>query len=312
MKILLLLLLSVLAQGAKLINGTPSDLKDWPASVYASMGNSRCTATVIGEKVLLIAAHCVANGGTASFKAGGQAYTAKCTHAAQYSHAAWEAQDKALKEGAKFEVEQQEVVEKVAGNATADWALCVVNKPVTGILFETVNQDPDLHKIGDKLTLTGYGCIRKGGGGGNDGIYRTGTSTIIDLPDGNDNDITTRGNAALCFGDSGGPAFFGTVNDRKVVSVNSRGDIKTTSYLASVSTDMAKTFFKEWSEKNKVSICGIQKTATNCRGLANPLEPFKMENAILACTVTVGPEAKFTQEWLKKLLQTTFDKMGRK
>src|SRR3954469_23601332 len=68
-----------------LINGTPADPKDWPASVYASMGGSRCTATVVGERVLLIAAHCGEGGGKPSFSVGPNGYrSTSCSTPSQY------------------------------------------------------------------------------------------------------------------------------------------------------------------------------------------------------------------------------------
>lgn len=223
-----------------LINGTPADPKDWPASVYASMGNSRCSATVVGERVLLIAAHCVSSNSRANFSVGPNSYQSTCSYSSQYP-----------------------------ANATADWALCVINKPVTGIVFEVVNQDPNLVKVGDKVTLTGYGCVNPGSGtGGNDGTYRVGTSTVTDVPSGNNNDIVTKRGAALCYGDSGGPAFYGQGETRKVISVNSRGDISSQSMLSSVSTPSAIAFITSWANRNSQKICGVHADATGCRNSA--------------------------------------------
>jgi hypothetical protein len=224
-----------------LIGGKPADPKDWPASMYASMSGARCTATVVGEHVLLIASHCVGNGAKAQFKAAGETFTSVCTHHPKYS-----------------------------GNSTADWALCLVDKKVPALPFESMNSDGSIIKLGEKLMLTGFGCISPGGGGGNDGIYRIGEATIVGLPSGNSNDITTQGGAALCFGDSGGPAFKIMGDKRVVVSVNSRGDIRTHSYLVATHTEMAQSFFKSWADKNAVKICGIHADAAGCRNAATP------------------------------------------
>lgn len=237
---LLFTMTAVFSMEIRLINGTPADKKDWPASVYASMNGSRCTATVVGERALLIAAHCVSDGGTASFTIGDNSYSSKCTHSPDYR-----------------------------GNSTADWALCIINKTVTGIPYEIVNQDPTVHKNGQILQLTGYGCIKSPGTGGNDGTYRIGESVVTQIPSGNSNDIVTKGGggAALCFGDSGGPAFLWDTQKKKrwVVGVNSRGDISTTSYLSSVSTPKAKSFISNWVSSNRVEICGVSPAAKGCR-----------------------------------------------
>jgi len=101
-----------------LIGGRTADPKDWPASMYAQMNGARCTATIVGERVLFIAAHCVASGGTATFRVGSQSYSSVCTHSKDY-----------------------------AANATADYALCQVDRVVEGVPYELVNQDARLVKV---------------------------------------------------------------------------------------------------------------------------------------------------------------------
>jgi len=226
-----------------LIGGRNADPKDWPASMYSAQGNSRCTSTIVGERVLLIAAHCVANGGTAQFKVGGKNYSARCEHSPDYRR-----------------------------DSTADWSLCLISEKVEGIPYEIVNQDEALVKVGDEVLLTGFGCVRPGGGGGNDGTYRIGETKVQRVTNGN-NDIVTKGGAALCFGDSGGPAFKYLDAEKKIraqISVNSRGDIATTSYLSAVHTGPAKKFLKEWSDRKQVKICGVHADAAGCRGGSVP------------------------------------------
>lgn len=227
-----------------LINSRLADPADFPASVYASMGNSRCTATVVGEQVLVIAAHCVRSGGAANFRLGAESYTSVCTHSADYQ-----------------------------GNPTADYTLCKVDRPITGIKYEVLNQNENLLKVGDELLLTGFGCVSPGGGGGNDGKYRIGESVISRTPIGTDNDIHTSGPGALCFGDSGGPAFkyIDAAKTKRVqVSINSRGDIRINSYLSSLSTQQAKRFLNVWLAREKLTICGVNSNSSQCRGSMMP------------------------------------------
>jgi hypothetical protein len=256
LSLFLALFTALFSMEIQLINGTPAVKKDWPASVYATLSNSRCTATVIGEKVLLIAAHCVNDGGTASFTIGNNTYKATCSQSPDYK-----------------------------SNDTADWSLCSIDKSVSEIKYELVNQDPLVHKTGQVLQLTGYGCVKSPGTGGNDGIYRIGESIVTQIPSGTSNDIVTKGGggAALCFGDSGGPAFLWDSAKKKrwVVAVNSRGDISTTSYLSSISTPKAKTFFKNWMNKTRLEICGISTTAKNCRNAC------RLPNAFVGANVTI-------------------------
>lgn len=229
-------------QDQVLIGGQPADPKDWPASVYASANGSRCSATVIGERTVLIAAHCVGNGGNISFSAGSNGYRAQCTHHPSYRR-----------------------------NDSADWALCLVDKTVTGIPFENLGVNEKL-QVGQEVRLTGYGCTRPGGGGGNDGIFRIGKATVRSTPNGTDYDTVTRGGGALCFGDSGGAAYVEKPDgSRSVFGVNSRGDIQTTSYLSSVYVDTFRDWATSWSATNgNVRLCGLHSDAIGCRSGGQP------------------------------------------
>lgn len=224
-----------------LIGGKVVDPKDFPASVYSlqpkgSDSYTRCTATVVGDRALLLAAHCVGDGKKALFTINQKKYESVCSHAPDYKQ-----------------------------NYTADWAMCAVTEQVEGIKFESVNVDQLLLKIGDEILLTGFGCL-KSTGGGNDGKLRAGEAKIIALPKTPVNDIVTRGKVALCFGDSGGGSYkVFSKNKRVIVSVNSRGNIEDTSYLSSTSSNSAVYFFKDWSQKNSVLICGIHGEAERCR-----------------------------------------------
>jgi hypothetical protein len=149
----------------------------------------------------------------------------------------------------------------------------LIDKAVEGVPFEVVNTEAAKIKLGQALTLTGFGCIQPGGGGGNDGKYRVAEAIVTQLPSGRSNDIVTERGAALCYGDSGGPAFLVNGESRVVVSVNSRGDIRTTSYLSSVTTDEAKAFFKSWMDKNAQKVCGISADAPGCRGQGGEVPP---------------------------------------
>ncbi len=226
-----------------LIGGVPADPAKWPASVYARAGGAACSATVVAEQTVLIAAHCVDDGKAISFSVGPNQYSAKCTHSPDYK-----------------------------ADSTADWSLCKVTTKVVGVPYESVVTDGGWCSKGKAVRLTGYGCVKEGGGGGNDGVYRIGTADVVTCPSRN-NDTTTKGGAALCFGDSGGPAFVEFPDgSRQVFGVNSRGDIKTTSYLSSMWTTKAKAFLSGWQATNKQVICGWP-GATGCRGGTNPPPP---------------------------------------
>jgi hypothetical protein len=224
-------------QSFTLINGKPAEPADWPASVYVRSGDAACSATIIGDRVLFIASHCVTEGSVVEFSAHANNYTARCNMHPEYKK-----------------------------NSTADWSLCLIDRPVTGIPFEVLGVAEKL-SVGTSVLMSGYGCIHRGGGGGNDGIFRVGAATVQGMPSGKTYDVVAKGGAALCFGDSGGAAYMVHPDgSRAIFGVNSRGDIDTMSYLPGV---FAKTFIdwaKTWAKNsNNVKICGLHSDATSCR-----------------------------------------------
>lgn len=240
----------LMVQRPTLINGEPAEPKDWPASVYASSNGGACSATLVGDRALFLAAHCMNNGAAISFSAGANRYTGRCTHYPGYRSGSW------------------------PGN-TQDFALCFLDRPVTGVPFESFGFDVKL-AAGDTVRLTGYGCIRPGGGGGNDGIFRIGEATVRGLPNGDNFDVVTIGGAALCYGDSGGAAYKEAGLLRYIFATNSRGNIEDESYLSSVFSDSFKNWVTSWAKTNSnVAICGLHPNAQFCRNdsIAPPTPP---------------------------------------
>ena len=222
----------------KLIGGSPADPKSWPASFTTSQNGSRCTGTMVGPRVLQLAAHCVGNGRTATITANGKTYASTCTHSPKYKN-----------------------------DATADYALCLMGEDVDVEWYESVLTKSTANlKVGDKLLLAGMGCTKPGGSGGNDGVFRIGEAPITRLPT-NDNDIVTKGTSALCYGDSGGSVFWKDEKGiYKVAGINSRGDIRSVSYLSAVFTKDGNDFYSSWVVKNNAAICGISDGTPKCRG----------------------------------------------
>jgi hypothetical protein len=248
--------------GHGLINGTVPQANDWPASFASRQSGSGCTATLIAENVLQLAAHCVGNGRTAQITSNGQTYTGTCTHAPGYN-----------------------------GDPTADWALCKMQTAIDRAWYEKVLQDASKVVVGGKLKLAGAGCTTPGGNDGAFGTFRVGDATITQIPS-SDNDTVTKGGAALCFGDSGGSAFLEEANGQRwVVGVNSRGDIQTMSYLASVFTNEAKQFYSQWAQANGAKICGMAQDAVKCQGAA-PIDP----------TPPLPPQCQTALDFFKKCL----------
>src|SRR5688572_9280240 len=75
---------SALAGETRLINGKPVDRGTWTEVVRITTGTSSCTATVVGPRVIVTAAHCANNGATSKFKIGEKEYSVKITRSSLY------------------------------------------------------------------------------------------------------------------------------------------------------------------------------------------------------------------------------------
>ncbi|MGG6497067.1 UNVERIFIED_CONTAM: hypothetical protein NY603_29520, partial [Bacteroidetes bacterium 56_B9] len=74
---------------------------------------------MIGPQTLLTAAHCVGPDQDANLILAGTTYTGQCSHHPDYP-----------------------------GDLSADYALCLMSKPVPGIPYENINIDPQALKVG--------------------------------------------------------------------------------------------------------------------------------------------------------------------
>lgn len=215
-------------QGRLLINGRLAEEGEFPEVVRISIGNSGCTATIVGPRTIITAAHCGPNNSTARFKAASKTYSATCTR-----HPSYPRKD-------------------------IDIMLCATKEDITGVKFATIK---GAVQVGDKITIAGYGCINPGGGGGNDGLLRVGTATVTGF---SAYDIISGKGSALCFGDSGGPSFKAMVDNFKehhyLVGVNSKGNIQDTNYNTNLDMAHSKDFLSDFAKDKGVEICGVNKT----------------------------------------------------
>jgi hypothetical protein len=114
---------------------------------------------------------------------------------------------------------------------SADYALCLTKTDLNIPQYESVNKNAALPKKGDKVLLTGFGCNENGGTDGSFGYLFEGDTAVEVLPAENASEpwaanyIFTKGGAALCYGDSGGPSYKpldAEAKKRVLIGVNSR------------------------------------------------------------------------------------------
>jgi len=88
-----------------------------------------------------------------------------------------------------------------------------------------------------------------------DGNLRTGYATITGF---SGYDMISGNGAALCFGDSGGPAFVTNGDGTKsLIGINSKGNIMSTNFNSRTDSETSQNFFWKIINEHDVSICGI-------------------------------------------------------
>lgn len=155
-----------------------------PAVGALRSGSSGCTATLIGRKTVLTAAHCV-NSTTLYFTVGGTQYSGSGRRHPSYSSGA------------------------------NDVALVTLTREVTNVPPAVLNTDPVT--VGQKIILVGFGLT--GEGQGSFGTKRVGENTIDQV---SSTKFLFGGNANVCNGDSGGPSFVLVGGIERVAGVHSQ------------------------------------------------------------------------------------------
>jgi hypothetical protein len=196
-----------------------------PEIVRLLIGGAACTGTLVGPRAVLTAAHCIDDGETAKFTVAGKPYTGTGVQSARYPE--------------------------------QDHDISLVILPAPGVVIDEYASIGGKASRGADITLFGYGCTQEGGGGGNDGKLRSGMSRIIGYS-GYDMVSRKEGGSALCFGDSGGPAFMGD----KLIGVNSKGNIRDTNYNTRLDLKVSRDWIKMAAENAGVQVCGVTKSCT--------------------------------------------------
>lgn len=222
----------------RIINGVAVPKGTFSEVVRARSNGAGCTATIVGPRVLISAAHCFRTDGEIEFKFGGKSYRAKGIRHPEYP-------------GKDFDV-----------------SLGVTDEDIVGAVPATIGSTV---AIGERLFLLGFGCTNAGGGGGNDDVLRMGETVATGF---DSTDIITQkpGGGANCFGDSGGPTLAKENGKYRVVGINSKGNIKDTSYSAYLALKNNQRFLEDAAEDGGFDICGVTKS---CEGAPADVPHFK-------------------------------------
>ena len=219
---------------ANIIGGETVELDKYPEAVYITNGTSGCSATLIGPRVILTAAHCVDDGRKITpkyFETNGYSYEATCTISDKYH-----SQDH-------------------------DIALCYTNEDVN-VEWASIagkGQGPKLYGF---VTHVGFGCTKEDGTGGNNGQLKEGSSQVYKLADSGEHSWYSIGDG-VCYGDSGGGTYR-YIEDpyfehHYILGVNSKGNIRNINLVADITSDESYRFIEEWVKLYDARICGYNK-----------------------------------------------------
>jgi len=237
-------------------NVQSADAKVWPATFKFSVGPN-CTATAVGPRVLITAAHCLPGTLTSgslkdpSIDPQNPVYVdIVCAKHPDY------------------------VDDAHSPSTVFDVALCLASKPQTARTEAQIVLPPNkpYERIAvqnaelnaSDFTLIGFGCHQLYGSSGDD-LWK-GTASRGDGADPSGY-LAVKGDSWLCEGDSGGAAYFEKAPQRSIVALNSRVNSDShLSLLAPMNDARIVAFMKSWVADRKregevnLGICGLDST----------------------------------------------------
>lgn len=230
----------------EVINGKPAAASDWPATRKSGsrIENGKtvaCTATIIGPRVILTAAHCVANGAMLSIETGQGRVSAQCERHPHYDPVVY----------------------------SNDIALCSTKDEIrlaNGKLYERLNTSPSTPRRNSSVIVLGYGCTSPSGSGSTNLV--AGVTTAMRATN---NGVILGKGSVLCEGDSGGAAYQLLDSSlqptpRVVIGVNSTRSVDYThSTVTNVAAPDIATFIDDWAVRKGVTICGYGAPPALCQ-----------------------------------------------
>jgi hypothetical protein len=201
------------------INGAPGAVTGFREIVRVETADAECTGTLIGPRVLLTAAHCTL-AGHGWVRRGGEAWPVRLARSALF---------------------------RSRGH---DLGVGILRTPLPGARYATVGVGV---APGDRLELLGFGCTRPAGV---PGALHRGLSRVVRVAGSR---ILSRapGGGALCYGDSGGPAYVTGPAGRRLVGIHAAGDIRAWNLDIRLDAPESREFLRQVARRYGVGVCGI-------------------------------------------------------
>jgi hypothetical protein len=228
--------------------GTKQDPVVWPATLkYYLNGFFACTSTIVGERVVITAAHCLDENAATQIRFDDQnVVNLSCNHHPRYQ----------------------------PSYLFADVALCFSASPIPAAKFAFENLDLRVTtvRMGTSLFLLGFGCrdVLDVDNPAKSGQLYGGSAKVFKLPTRDEDHISTNDGVVICPGDSGGAGYILAAQGepggpRSIIGINSGYYAQARVSAITPLTGLVAAFISDWSTDNKATICGVHGPASNCR-----------------------------------------------